>query len=113
MAPSTKESAMSARETLLLHPDRPLRLDAARHVELRVESGIVWITSDLVAGDLFLAAGERYRVPRAGRVLVEALRGTAGVRLETERRLPVAARLASLREMLPKGLGRVVTWAMP
>ena len=102
---------MPARETLLLHPDRPLRLDAARHVELHVETGIVWITSDFAAGDLFLAAGECYRVPREGRVLVEALRGTAGVRLETDRRRPAPAWLASLRGMLPTGLGRVATWA--
>ena len=56
---------MSARETLLLYPDRPLRLDAARHAELCVESGMVWITASGVAGDLFLAAGERYRVQAA------------------------------------------------
>ena len=53
---------MSASETLLLHPDRPLRLDPARHAELCVEIGTVWITASGVDGDLFLAAGERYRV---------------------------------------------------
>ena len=73
---------MSARETLLLHPDRPLRLDAAQHAELRVESGIVWITAAGVAEDLFFVAGERYRVPKEGLVLVESLRGKAAVRLE-------------------------------
>jgi hypothetical protein len=72
---------MPADQHLLLHPDRPLRLDPARHAELRVESGMVWITASGAAGDLFLAAGETYRVPRAGRVLVEAVRGLAGVRL--------------------------------
>lgn len=73
---------MSARLSLLLQPNRPLRLDAARHAQLRVESGIVWITASGAAGDLFLAAGASYRVPRAGMVLVEALRGKASVCLE-------------------------------
>ena len=95
---------MSARETLLLYPDRPLRLDAARHAELCVESGIVWITSDLAAGDLFLAAGERYRVPRDGMVLVEAVRGVAEVRLVACGRRWIPALVESCRAMLPKGL---------
>lgn len=95
---------MPARETLLLHPDRPLRLDAARHVELHVETGIVWITSGGAAGDLFLAAGESYRAPHDGRVLAEAVRGTAAVRLETNKRHPVSVLVESLREMLPDGL---------
>lgn len=72
---------MSANETLQLQPNRPLRLDAARHVELRVDSGTVWITASGMAGDLFLSAGESCRVPRRGRVLVEAVRGVARVRL--------------------------------
>lgn len=95
---------MPARETLLLHPDRPLRLDAARHGELHVEAGIVWITSGPAAGDLFLMAGDCYRVPGTGVVLVEAVRGTAAVRLETEAGRSVAALVDSLREWLPKGL---------
>lgn len=94
---------MPARETLLLHPDRPLRLDAARHAELCVESGIVWITSDVAAGDLFLAAGERYLVPRDGMVLVEAVRGAAGVSLARCRRRWIPALIESCRAMLPKG----------
>ncbi len=72
---------MSAHESLQLHPNRPLRLDAARHAELRVDSGTVWITASSMAGDLFLAAGQSYLVPREGRVLVEALQGMAAVRL--------------------------------
>lgn len=80
---------MPARETLLLHPDRPRCLDAARHAELHVESGTVWITASGVAGDLFLSAGESYRVPREGRVLVEAVRGAAGVRLVKSKRRSV------------------------
>ena len=95
---------MSARETLLLHPDRPLRLDAARHAELRVKTGTVWITASGAAGDLFLAAGERYRVPQEGVVLVEAVRGTAGVRLVTCRRRWISVLVEICRAMLPKGL---------
>jgi hypothetical protein len=57
-----------------------------------VESGIVWITASGVAGDLFLAAGERYRVPQDGVVLVEALRGMASVRLETVARRTIPIR---------------------
>ena len=95
---------MPTRETLLLHLDRPLRLDAARHAELRVESGTVWITASGVAGDLFLSAGESYRVPRDGMVLVEAVRGAAGVRLERKDRRLISMMVESCRELLPKGM---------
>ncbi|MDZ4254693.1 MAG: DUF2917 domain-containing protein [Sulfuritalea sp.] len=88
---------MPARETLLLHPDRPLCLDAAQHAELHVESGTVWITASGTAGDLFLSAGESYRVPCEGRVLVEAMRGTAGVRL-------VGSKRRSVRELVTQWL---------
>lgn len=96
---------MPACETLLLHPDRPTRLDAARHAELRVESGIVWITVDGVAGDLFVAAGERYRPPRRGRVLVEAVRGRARVCLQAPRR-PLAVLAGWWRVLLPRAMAR-------
>ena len=95
---------MHNRETLLLFPDRPLRLDAARHAELCVETGTVWITVSGMAGDLFLAAGERYRVPQDGMVLVEAVRGTAAARLEGSRRRLIPILVESLRVLLPKGM---------
>ncbi len=76
---------MPAHVSLLLQLKRPQRLDGARHAELRVESGTVWITASGVAGDLFLSVGESYRVPRVGKVLVEAVRGAAGVRLVATR----------------------------
>ena len=95
---------MSARVCLLLQPNRPLRLDAARHAELCVESGTVWITVSGAAGDLFLAAGESYQVPTQGRVLVEAVRGAAAVSLDHSKRRPISALLESCRAMLPKGM---------
>ncbi|MCM2308660.1 MAG: DUF2917 domain-containing protein [Sulfuritalea sp.] len=92
---------MHADEQLLLQPDRPLRVDAQRHRELRVESGTVWITAGGAAGDLFLAAGESYRVPRRGSVLIEAVRGTAEVSLVQDRRRLMTAAMARLRCLLP------------
>ena len=83
---------MPTAQTLLLHRDRPLCLDAARGAELCVDAGIVWITVGGVAGDVFLAAGERYRVPGRGRVLAEAMRSTASVRLETVSRRAIPIR---------------------
>lgn len=69
-------------DALTLHPDRPLRLDPARHAELRVLAGIVWITAGSDdTGDRFLGTGERYAVPRAGLALAEAVRGDARVEL--------------------------------
>lgn len=91
-------------ETLLLHPDRPLRLDPARHAELRVESGMVWITASGAAGDLFLVAGERYSIPEQGRVLVESLRAAAGVSLHGRRRRRIPELVESWRALLPRGM---------
>jgi hypothetical protein len=68
-------------DALHLHPDRPLRLDPARHSELRVVAGIVWITASGESGDRFLGPGESYRLPPSGMVLAEAVRGCALARL--------------------------------
>jgi hypothetical protein len=92
---------MSDRLSLLLYPDRPLCLDAARHAELNVESGTVWITVSDAAGDLFLAAGESYCVPREGKVLMEAVRGAAAVGLVQDRRRLRTAAMAWLDHLLP------------
>ncbi|MDO8789914.1 MAG: DUF2917 domain-containing protein [Sulfuritalea sp.] len=104
---------MPAGETLLLHPDRPLRLDAARHAELHVESGTVWITASGAAGDLFLAVGESYRVPREAMVLVEAVRGAAGVRLVARKRRLVVAVEAWWRELLPGAIAQPPIAVLP
>lgn len=95
---------MSARVSLLLQPNRPMRLDDAQDAELRVEFGIVWITASGAAGDLFLSAGESYRVPRAGRVLAEAVRGNASLKLMKGKRRSLSALVERCREMLPKGM---------
>jgi hypothetical protein len=105
MATSTQGvRAMPARASLLLQPNRPQRLDAVRDAVLRVESGIVWITAGDAADDLFLAAGESYRVPRGGRVLVEAVRGEAAVHLARAERRPISVLVESCRALLPKGI---------
>lgn len=91
---------MPTRTSLLLQPNRPLRLDAARHAQLCIESGIVWITVNGAAGDLFLAAGESYRVPCAGRVVVEAVRGAARVNLARRGQLSMTALVKRWRGLL-------------
>ena len=64
----------SATETTLriaLPPRRLLSLRDARGSTLRVCSGMVWITAEDCADDVFLAADERYVVACDGLVLVE------------------------------------------
>lgn len=97
---------MDAEEQLMLQPDRPLRVDAQRHRELRVESGTVWITAGGAAGDLFLSAGESYRVPRKARVLVEAVRGMARVRLLAPRPHLATMLVQWGRALLPGAIAR-------
>ena len=82
---------MPAHVSQLLQPNRPQCLDAAHHAELLVESGTVWITVSGAAEDLFLSAGESYRVPRVGKVVVQAVRGAARVRVSRGERFPLAA----------------------
>lgn len=97
---------MTNHNQLLLQPNQPLRLDAARHAELRVDSGTVWITASGPAGDLFLSAGASYRVPSQGRVLVEAMRAAAGVRLVARRQLVRARQGEWWRGLLPGEITR-------
>jgi len=60
------------RETLTLNPGEPLRLTRARGREIACESGWVWITAPGEPSDIFLHAGQRWKVPVNGLVLVEA-----------------------------------------
>lgn len=93
-------------QQLLLQPNRPLRLDAARHVELRVDCGMVWITASGVAGDVFLSAGAGYRLPRGGKTLVEAVRGPAGVSLSAPQPRLLALLVEHCRNPLPRAFTR-------
>lgn len=82
---------MSSSHTLQLQPDRPQRLEAAQGAELRVDTGIVWVTAGDAAGDVLLKTGQHYRVPCAGVVVAEALQAQAIVCLDQNLRLPSLA----------------------
>ncbi len=73
---------MANREILILQPDQPLRLDDTASALLRVDAGIVWLTAETMAGDRFLIAGQCLSLPCGGKVLAEAVRGTARISLE-------------------------------
>ena len=49
-----------------------LRLDAARGVEISVDSGRVWITRESDPRDLWLTAGESVHLAGGGLALLEA-----------------------------------------
>jgi hypothetical protein len=100
---------MPASQTLQLFPDQPQRLDAAHGTELYVGSGIVWITAD-DAGDMFFSAGERCRLPTAGIVLAEALRGEATVRLEPVETLSSDNSPVSVKSALVVALAAALAW---
>lgn len=74
---------MPATSEMQLLPDQPQALDAARAVELRVAAGIVWLTIAGEATDVFLRAGDAYRLSGKGRLLVEAIHGPARIGLAT------------------------------
>lgn len=52
------------------------RLDNARGVQLRVETGSVWITHNHCTDDVILKAGETYRISRDGLTLLTNLNRT-------------------------------------
>ena len=60
-----------------------LRLRSARGTAIEVVQGHVWITEDGYQGDLFLAAGGRYRVCGDGLVLVGAESHETNLRILT------------------------------
>jgi hypothetical protein len=64
-----------------LQPDQPQALDAARTGEVRVVAGIVWLTVAGETTDIFLHAGDSYRLPGRGRIMVEAIHGPARLSL--------------------------------
>jgi hypothetical protein len=61
---------MWTREIELQH-NRPLRVERSG-ATIECKAGTVWVTNPALAGDLFLRAGERQRLP-GGTTLVEAL----------------------------------------
>jgi hypothetical protein len=85
---------MSANRPLSLQNNRPQMIAVQRPLELRVESGIVWITGRDLDGDVFLRAGESLVVPRSGRLLAEAVGEQAEVRLVMRQVIRQVAQLA-------------------
>lgn len=57
-----------------LEPDRPLAIRRGRGVVIECASGRLWVTEADKTGDVFLDAGERWRVATGGLVVVEALK---------------------------------------
>ncbi len=66
---------------LQLAANRPLPLKKARGVRVHCVEGVVWMTVAGVPGDIFLRAGQSFRIPCNGLALIEAL-PEARVRLE-------------------------------
>ena len=66
---------------LVLYPDRPVRLDGLCGRTLHCTEGCVWATLPGHPEDIFLAGGERWRIPCGSGVLIEGV-GRATVRLE-------------------------------
>jgi hypothetical protein len=59
-----------------------LRLNDAAGRTLAVFKGMVWVTQDRDPRDVFVAAGETFRVDRPGLVLVEAMDDSSLIVLE-------------------------------
>ncbi len=73
---------------LPLEPDAPVVVTHARGLELRALTGIVWITEAGEACDVFLRAGESYRIRGQGLVVLEAVRDTARIEYQRTGFLP-------------------------
>ena len=58
---------------LCLVKNHPLRLVEARGLLITCTAGIVWITLDGEADDIFLSVGEKYTLQRDGLALVESI----------------------------------------
>lgn len=57
-----------------------LRIESARGLEVRCESGHLWITEEAQPDDVWLAPGQRVRLVGAGLALLEA-KGAARLRI--------------------------------
>jgi hypothetical protein len=63
-----------------LRSERPLRLENAHASVIECLSGTAWITAYAQFEDCLLRSGERYTIPNAGLVLVEAV-GSGRIRV--------------------------------
>ncbi|MDD5249591.1 MAG: DUF2917 domain-containing protein [Rhodocyclaceae bacterium] len=71
---------------LVLRPNRPLRLSAARGRRILCTGGCAWITAPGLRDDVFLHDGQAWEIAGNGLVLVEAV-GSATVALTRSRGL--------------------------
>lgn len=95
-------STKSNSQQLPLAQDTPVILSQARGVELCVLTGIVWITEAGEAGDVFLHAGERYRIRGKGLVVLEAVRDTARIECSRSGFVPWLVGLALSSRLLTR-----------
>ena len=58
-----------------------LRLENARDLQVRVESGTVWVTQERDTRDVMLQAGESFRFDRKGVALMSACGRIAHIRV--------------------------------
>lgn len=70
---------------LSLRENHPVRLSHATGVVVHCLGGRIWITTPGESCDLFLEAGQQYRIVQPGLTLVESI-GEGRVRLELPRR---------------------------
>jgi hypothetical protein len=69
---------------LALAAGEVMRLDAPRGLEVRCESGHLWITEEAQADDVWLGPGQRVRLVGDGLALLEA-KGPARLRIAGNR----------------------------
>lgn len=65
---------------LVLFDSVPVRLSSAKGVRVVCTAGTVWLTVEGEAGDIFLRAGEIYRLRGNGLALIEGIAGDGRVR---------------------------------
>jgi hypothetical protein len=71
-----------------LQDNQPVRLSGASGLHVVCTAGIIWITVNGEVEDIFLTAGERYRVSSNALTLIESI-GSGKVRLLQARRFSV------------------------
>ena len=84
MSAAERVPEVAASESLELQAGTVLRLDAPRGLEVRCESGLLWITEEAQPDDVWLAAGQRVRLVGLGLAVLEA-KGRARLRIVGER----------------------------